>query len=315
MAKLMSKKTREIVQTIAVIVIILLLVGFYIVYPLITVSKMVSRPDKDKFDDPEFQYANNDSFFIDSGLTPDTFAISTDDNIRLAALYFYPDTAIIDSITGTVILIHSDNKNRTSLFPYIRPLLNAGLAVVIYDQRGSGFSGGKFRTAGIYEADDLVQLIVDLNFHDQLYPPLTVAGFGVGGDAAIYASQKDKRINGVVAIDPYLTSTRWLSILTKRHHLLAIPLYKMVYFWWYQKLTGFPFSRTGVDDIRPIETKTILIASQSELEEPEYQRFIELSPEEVTTVSQAADSSEKQSQQLILEYILFTAGIPTPNLK
>ncbi len=315
MAKLMSKKTKEIVQTVAVIVIVLLLVGFYVIYPLLTVSKMVMRPDKDKFNDPEFAYPNNDSFFIDSGLTPDTFAISTDDNIRLAALYFYPDTTAVDSITGTVILIHSDNKDRTTLLPYIRPLLQAGLAVIIYDQRGTGYSGGKFRTAGIYESDDLLQLIVDLNFHEKIHPPLTVAGFGVGADAAIFSAQKDKRINGVVAVDPYLTSTRWLTTLTKRYHLLAIPLYKMVYFWWYQKLTGFPFGRTGIDDIKPIETKTILIASPAELEEPEYQRLIELSPETVTTVSQAADSDSEQSRKLILEYILYTAGIPTANLK
>jgi len=315
MAKLMSKKTKEIVQTVAVLVLIVLLVGFYIVYPLITVPKMVERPDIDKFDDPEFTYANDATFFIDSGFAPDTFAILTDDNIRLAALYFHPDTTVFDSVSGTVILLHGDNQDRQSLISYISPLLNSGLAVIIYDQRGCGFSGGKYHATGIYEADDLIQLIVDLDFHEKIYPPLTVAGFGLGADAVIYAAQKDKRIDGIVAIEPYLTTSRWITEQTEAFHAIKIPLYKMIYFWWYLKLTGFPFERTGVENIQSIETNTILIAEQSEFEEEEYLRLIELSPETITTVSQADNWDSEKSRPMILEYILYTAGIPTPNLK
>jgi len=315
MAKLMSKKTREIVKTTTVLIIIVLFIGFYIVYPLITVPKLVARPDKDKFDDPEFKYANDASFFVDSGLLPDTLAIATDDNIRLAALYFRPDSNKLDSISGTVIMLHGDNSDRTSLISYISPLLDTGLAVVIYDQRASGFSGGKYHAAGIYEADDLVQLIVDLNFKGMLFPPLTVVGFDLGADAVIFASQKENRIDGVVAINPYLTSSRWISSLVRAKNALAIPLYKMVYFWWYQKLTGFPFDRTGVDDIQPVETRTILIAGQSAFEEDEYLKLMEISPDAVTTVSRAPDSDKEKSRQMILEYILYMAGIPTGTLK
>ncbi len=311
----MSKKTKEIVKTTAVLIIIVLFVAFYIVYPLITVPRLVARPDKDKFDDPEFKYANDASFFIDSGLIPDTFAVSTDDNIRLTALYFRPDTSLFDTVSGTIIMLHGDNGNRTSLFSFISPLLDTGLAVVIYDQRACGFSGGKYRAAGIYEADDLVQLIVDLSFKEKAHPPLIVVGFDLGADAVLFASQKEKRIDGVLAVEPYLTSSRWISSLTEAKDAFAIPLYKMVYFWWYQKLTGFPFDRTHVDDIQPVETKTILIANQTMLKEDEYIRLMELSADAITTVSRTSDTDNEKSNQMILEYILFAAGIQTGTLK
>ena len=315
MAKLMSKKTKEIVKTTAVLIIIVSFVAFYIVYPLITVPRLVARPDKDNFDDPEFKYANDASFFVDSGLIPDTFAVLTDDNIRLTALYFRPDTSLFDTVSGTIIMLHGDNSDRTSLISYISPLLDTGLAVVIYDQRACGFSGGKFRATGIYEADDLVQLIVDLSFKEKIYSPLTVVGFDLGADAALFASQKEKRIDAVLAVEPYLTSSRWISSLTKAKGAFAIPLYKMIYFWWYQKLTGFPFDRTGVDDIQPVETKTILIADQTMLKDDEHIRFMELSADAITTVSRTSDTDNEKSKQMILEYILFVAGIQTRTLK
>jgi len=300
MARLISKKTKEIIQTTAVLVIIVLFVTFYIVYPLITVPKLVARPDKDKFNDPEFTYPNDASFFIDSGLTSDTFSVATDDNIRLTGLYFHPDTSRFDTVSGTIILLHGGDTDRTSLIPYIYPLLDSGLAVVIYDQRAGGFSGGKYHAAGDYEADDLVQVIIDLNFRQLLFHPLIAVGFDLGADAVINASQQEKRIDGVIAIEPYFTSSRWISMLTCQKEALAIPLHNIVYFWWYQKLTGFPFDRTGIDDIQPVETNTILIMSEQNLESEEAVRLQELSADVIKTVKQ---TDKDKLNHIVLEYI------------
>jgi pimeloyl-ACP methyl ester carboxylesterase len=264
------------------------------------VPKLTARADKDEFDDPEFTFANDASYFIDSGLIPDTFAISTDDNIRLSGLFFKPDTNLFDTVLGTVILLHGGDTDRTALIPYINPLLDSGLAIVIYDQRACGFSGGKYYASGDYEADDLVQIIIDLNFRQLLFPPLITVGFDLGADAVINASQKEKRINGVIAIEPYFTSSRWISMLTRQKEALAIPLYKMVYFWWYQKLTGFPFDRTGVDDIQPVETNTVLIMSEENLDSEEAVRLQELSVDIIKTVKQP---DKDKLTHVVLEYI------------
>lgn len=306
MAKLMSKKTREIVQTTTVLVLAVLFIVFYIIYPLIIVQKLTSRPNKDKFDDPSFILENNPSSFVRIGLKPDTFAVLTDDNINLAAVSFMPDTTIFDSINGTIILLHSDDTDRTSLIPYISPLLDSGLAVILYDQRACGLSGGKHFTAGVYEAEDLNQMIVHLKFHERLFRPLIVIGFGLGADAAVEASRNEKKINAVIAVDPYLTSTRWITKIREKRGALGIPLYKMVYFWWYQKLTGFPYDRTGTDDIQPVATKTLIFMDEEELKTQEAARLQEISGDLITAIVKPSD--EEKLRKMVLESIYSTVA-------
>jgi pimeloyl-ACP methyl ester carboxylesterase len=301
MAKLMSKKTREIVWTVAVIVIVILFVVFYIVYPLSKVPDLTARPDRDKFEDPEFVMENDAGEFLEAGLRPDTFTVTTDDNLGLAALYFSPDTNVFDTARGTVILLHSGDTDRTSLIPYVVPLLDSGLAVVAYDQRACGRSQGKYHYAGVYESDDLMQAIVNLNIHGRLFQPLIVAGFGLGADAAINAAREEERINTVVAVEPYLTSSRWISGIRRDRGALAIPLYNMVYFWWYSKLTGNAFGRTGVGDIEPAGSRTVLIMSEAGLAGKEAVRLGEISSGAIETTVCPLDPDKLE--QLVLETI------------
>ena len=280
----MSKKTREIVTTTTVLVLIILFIAFYIVYPLISVKKAFGRPDGAKFDDPEYTLENDAAFFNDLGFQPDTFDITTDDNIRLAALYFHPDSALYDSLRGTAVLIHRSDSNRTSLSAYLNPLLDSGLAVILYDQRASGLSGGRYRAGGIYEADDLNQLIVHLKYRELIPRPVFAVGFEIGADAAIYASEEEMRIDEVIAVSPYLTVNRWITKVKQDHGLLPIPFYRMVYFWWYKKITGFPLDRTGPDDIRPVPSRTLLIMSQANLDGEQAQKLLEASGDLVSAL-------------------------------
>jgi len=149
MAKLMSKKTREIVQTTTVLVLVVLIIVFYAIYPLIMVPDMVSRPDKDDYNDPEYSRQNDPTIFIESGLNPDTLTFLTNDNIKLAALYFKPDSSKHDSLLGTVILLHPDDTDRTAMISYIAPILDSGMSVIAYDQRAYGLSGGKLYIGSI----------------------------------------------------------------------------------------------------------------------------------------------------------------------
>jgi len=283
MAKLMSKKTRENVVTITVLVIIALIVIFYIIYPLITVNKMTTRPDSNQFDDPEFTLQNDPAVFVENALVPDTFDVATVDNIRLAAAYFYPDSAVFDSIRATAILIHDAASERGSMIPYIQPLLDSGIAVVVYDQRSCGLSGGQYFTPGIFEAEDLNQVIIDLKFHDRIYRPLIAVGFGIGADAAILASEEESRLDNIIAVDPYLTPNRWIRLRKEERGSFTIPFYTMTYYWWYKKITGFPYDRYGADDMQPLTTATMLLISEDKLEDSEIARLNEISNGLLTT--------------------------------
>ena len=284
MAKLMSKKTKEIVQTTTVLVIIALIIIFYAIYPLIKIPDTVSRPENDKFRDSEFALPNNQDFFVQSGLNPDTFAVMTTDNIRLAALQFRPDSSVFDSVRGAVILLHPDDTDRTAMIEYVQPLLDSGMTVFLYDQRACGVSGGRFHFGGDYEGDDLEAFISDLSIHEKLCLPLYIIGFQIGADAAIYASLNEQRIHRVIAVDPYLTTSRWISMLKSKTGLISIPLGNMVYFWWFQKFSGFPYGRTGTDDLVPPETATTIYMSASDADIDEIEKLKEITPAELLEI-------------------------------
>lgn len=262
MAKLMSKKTREIVQVVAVLVIIALFLTFYLIYPLVVVPRFAARPDREKFKTASFRPANDPAFYIQKGYLPDTFSVVSNDNIALAVLYFRPDTASMKS-RGTVILLHADNADRTSLLDYVQILHDSGWAVTIFDQRAHGATAGRYSYAGNYEADDLSEVIAQMNLFGTLRLPLIVVGFQLGGDAAINAARSERRISSVIAVDPYLTSTRWLDQKRRSYGALTIPFSNMIYFWWYQKLSSYPTDRTGVDDIQPVGSETTILAGNS----------------------------------------------------
>lgn len=292
MAKLMSKKTKETVQTTVVLVLIVLFIAFYIVYPLITVRKMTSRPDAGKFKDPEFILENSPAAFVEEGLSADTFAVATDDNIHLAAAFFYPDSTQFATPKATAILIHDIDKDRSSMIPYIRPFLDSGLAVVVYDQRACGLSGGRYHTPGRFEAEDLNQLIVKLKFDEKIYRPLIAIGFGGGADAAMLASEEEMRLDRIIAVNPNLTPNRWITNLKDRRGTLYIPFYRMVYYWWYKKLSGFPYDRFGAGDIQPLTVRTELIMPEKELALDEVARLREISGDLLTTIPEPDNAQE-----------------------
>ena len=290
MAKLMSKKTKEIVKTTVVLVVIALIIIFYAIYPLIKVPDTVSRPEDGKFRDPEYTLPNNQEYFVQAGLNPDTLAVLTTDNIRLATLQFEPDSTIFDSVRGTAILLHPDDTDRTVMVEYVRPLLDSGLTVFLYDQRACGVSGGRFHFGGDYEGDDLEAFISDLSIHEKLYLPLYIIGFQIGADAAIYASFNEHRISRTIAVDPYITTSRWMSKLKDKSGLIPIPLGNTIYFWWFQKFSGFPYSRTGTDDLVPLEIRTTIYMSASEMDGDEIIKLKEITPAENLEIKVRAEN-------------------------
>jgi alpha/beta superfamily hydrolase len=293
MAKLMSKKTREIVTTTTVLVIVALFISLYIIYPIVTVPDMVSRPNGEQFEDTEFVPLNDPALFIKMGLNPDTISFLSGDNINLAAIYCVPDTALFNDPLGIAILLHPDDTDRTALAEYIQPLLDYGLAVILYDQRASGVSGGRYHFAGNYEADDLVDLIAYLNIHQLFRQPLIAVGFETGADAVINASLEESRIDMSIAVNPYLTTTRWIKRLKEKKGLLSIPLYNMVYFWWFQKFTGYPFDRTGTDDLRPIKQPTLIIADGAEIDGENLTQLRKISPTEILSIRPESETGLK----------------------
>lgn len=298
----MTQQTKEIIQIIVFLLVLGLLVTFYMVYPLNRTKAIMSRLDLKEYEeltaDSLVLIPNEDSAWIVAGLSPDTFRVETDGLTTLACLRCLPD----DSIKGTVILLHQDGHNRDSMISLASAILTSGYSVIACDQRASGRSTGEYHGDGWYEANDLSSIVSFMDLRNMLIHPLVVVGFGNGADAAILSSDQEERIDRVVAVNPYLSSTRWLNILKKRHEMMWFPFFRSVMWWWYDMRSSYAAPYRKIEDIQAVKTPVLLFVDESNIDDAEILKLKELSSDSLLTL-QPTPSDESGQLDRILEYV------------
>ncbi len=103
---------------------------------------------------------------------------------------------------GAVVLAHGAFENRLGVLDCLPPLAAAGLAVLSFDFRARGRSGGRRSTIGWRETDDLLAAVARAR---ELCSgrPVGIMGFSQGAAAALMAAARDGAIAGVVADSAY----------------------------------------------------------------------------------------------------------------
>jgi pimeloyl-ACP methyl ester carboxylesterase len=287
MAKL-SRATRETLKTIAVLLVILLIVIMYVIYPLNRTKAMMGRQDS-----KEYKLAslppNDLSAFISAGLSIDSFRVEADGLTRLACVKINPRIDSGSQVRGMVVMIHREHEDRTSLIDQAKALSDSGFEVVLYDQRASGLTTDVYHGDGIIESTDLESLIEHLAIHQQLRLPLTVVGYGLGADAAIFAAADEKRIGKIIGIDPYLTSDRMLRLVKKQSNVLWFPFSDNILWWWYKIRSGYALTYRDVGNISKVSCPTVLIFSPERINDPEVKKIEELSSKELLVVKSVND--------------------------
>ena len=102
-------------------------------------------------------------------------------------------------------------------------------------------------------------------------------GRSLGAAAGLLAALEEERIEGVVAIDPYLTTTRMLDSLRTEHETLWIPFFRTIFWWWYEIRSSYAVPYRTTDDIRPVRCRTLVLTSPDRLNDAEILRLKELS--------------------------------------
>jgi pimeloyl-ACP methyl ester carboxylesterase len=293
----LSRQTRENIKIVAALLIVGILVFVYIVYPLNRSKALMGRENLDTFTEKPLP-ANDPATYVAAGLKPDTFRVETDGLTNIACLRFAPRDNTKPP-RGLVMAVPSERQDRSALAPLVKELVDSGFAVVTYDQRASGASTGKYHGDGQYEAADLEAIIAELDIRKQIHHPLIVAGFAAGADAGLLAPEEEKRIDGVLAVNPYLTTTRLLDQLKARHNAYWFPFFRSMIWWWYNIRSSYAMNFRKTDDIKPVACRTILLTDSATASGPEIGKLKELSPSELLTVKAVQDNQQELIEDIM----------------
>lgn len=300
-----SRQMKEIIKTVTFLLVVAALVTVYVIYPLNRVKTSMARTNLDDYDDDSLAL-NDATAYIEIGLTADTFRVESDGLTTLACLYLAPNVDSAGKIKGTTFLVHKDGADRDAVAPLARLLVDSGFAVVAFDQRASGRSTGEYRGEGQYEASDIQEMIRYLDLRERIIHPLIIVGYSLGGDAAILAARDEKRIDAVVAIDPYLTTRRMQDALKKQHNMFWFPFFRTIMWWWYDIRSSYAAPYRDIDDIEAIACRTLLLTTAEAAEEDEVLRIKELSSPELLQIKTTPASDEEIDRE-ILHFVTDTA--------
>jgi pimeloyl-ACP methyl ester carboxylesterase len=291
----LSRKMKDTLQTIVFLLVVIVIVVVYIVYPLNRVKVSMGRADFDGYH-PDSLPPNDPTAYVEAGFlvdTIDTFRVESDGLTNLACLYLNPHVDTTTTPKGTVFLLHKDGADRDSLVSLARLFVDSGFVTVVFDQRASGRSTGRYHGDGQYEASDLAEVIRYLDLRDRIVHPVIVVGFALGADGGILAAQEEKRIDAVVAVNPYLTTRRLLDDLKKRYDMFWFPFFRTIMWWWYNIRSGYAFDYRDIDDIEPVACRTLLLIPSETEHNKELERIKELSAPELLEMGTIPESESE----------------------
>jgi len=104
---------------------------------------------------------------------------------------------------GTVFVLHGIAARGCTMYSTARDLNKAGFRAVLVDLRGQGRSTGEYITYGVREAQDLVQVLDELERHGKVAGKVGVYGISYGATTSIHWAAIDPRIEAVVAVEPF----------------------------------------------------------------------------------------------------------------
>jgi len=242
----MTRKTKEAIKATAAIVIVVVAVFVLWIYPLNQAGKIVSRPE-------------NEPAPLDlkaTELKSDSLSFVTEDNIRLWGAMFAAQDQPGDSgtakgtVRGTVILVHGLFEGASSQMVKAAALTAQGFAVVVYDQRDFGRSGGRYCSGGYFEANDLQAVVARLELENRLIHPVIVWGEDHGAAAAVLIWERENRIDYVVAENPVVNGRDWQKRIIRQRDLSSPDIMLGILWWWMKQKSGYEIDidQTDISD-------------------------------------------------------------------
>ena len=125
-----------------------------------------------------------------------------------------------------IVLSHGWRRSRAELLPHADLLHRAGFAVLAFDYRHRGQSGGNAVTMGLREQDDLLGALDTLADRPEVNAAhIGVLGMSLGAVIAILVAARDERVRAVVAECPFTTGDAMMTRGIRHYtHLPSFPV-------------------------------------------------------------------------------------------
>jgi uncharacterized protein len=121
------------------------------------------------------------------------------------------------TVERTIIQVHGEENNRAMVLDIDALVVRQGIAVLVFDSRGSGESAPAPSGGGYFEQRDILGAVDFLRSGSLPYPelgrPHAIGGWGisVGGDALIYAAAQEPAIRAIVIDSSYATLGEYME--------------------------------------------------------------------------------------------------------
>jgi fermentation-respiration switch protein FrsA (DUF1100 family) len=133
--------------------------------------------------------------------------------------WYVPARPVEGRSTGVVILCHGMSANREEVLNWAAALYERGLALIMFDFRALGRSGGDRCTFGSEEPNDLLGAVDYVRSRPELADcPIGVFGFSMGGATAILVAADDPRIAAVATHGAFATLQSAITQRCKHHY-------------------------------------------------------------------------------------------------
>jgi dipeptidyl aminopeptidase/acylaminoacyl peptidase len=159
----------------------------------------------------------------DFDLPAEEVSFPSRDGTRLAGWFIPARTA---APSPGIVLSHGWGRSRAELLPHADFLHRAGFAVLAFDYRHRGESGGDAVTMGLREQDDLLAALDTLSSRPEVDAErIGVLGMSMGAVVAVLVAAGDERVRAVVAECPYATNE---TIMTRSlRHYFRLPSFPL----------------------------------------------------------------------------------------
>ncbi|MFP4355364.1 MAG: alpha/beta hydrolase [Phycisphaerae bacterium] len=105
---------------------------------------------------------------------------------------------------GTVVMLHGMGESKANYLSVGEHLVGLGYNAILPDLRRHGKSDGQYVTHGIKERFDVSTIVDRLLREGAVNEPIYAAGVNLGAVVALQYAAVDRRVEGVMAVDPYV---------------------------------------------------------------------------------------------------------------